>query len=99
MHALAHLVGEDTVYFTMPCDGAHAGKSRTHDVYTEMCFAQGVVSRMTRVQMQIIRYFQNDRRKCLVQFPLNPRPIGLAVHVSNFFNLLCRTTRLLAKSR
>jgi hypothetical protein len=83
MDALAHLVGEDAVYFTMPCDRAHADKDWTDDVYAEMRFAQGVVSSVTRVQMRIIRYFQNDRRKRLVQFPLDPCPISFSVHVPN----------------
>jgi hypothetical protein len=83
MYALAHLVGEDTVYFTMPCDRAHAGKDWTDDVYAEMRFAQRVMRRMTCVQMRIIRYFQDYRRKCLHQFPLDPCPISFSVHVPN----------------
>src|ERR1700730_3502568 len=83
MNALAQLVSKDAVYFTMPCDGAHIGKNGTDDVYAEMRFAQGVLSRMTRVQMRIIPYFQGDRRKCLRQFTLDPCPISFIIHASN----------------
>jgi hypothetical protein len=80
MNPFAHFVSEDTVYFTLPCNGGLSGKNRTDDAYAEMSLALGVMPRMTGMQMRIILYIQSHWCKRMRQFPLNPSAVGFAGH-------------------